>query len=87
LRLANVSPRAGVFPPFEPRVLREDDTERVYIDGYGRTAKRVRVDVIGYGEDLSFKTGPLISPDMFRRFLYFVERLLEALAGSMVAVR
>lgn len=30
---------------------------------------RARVDAIGFGEDIAFKTGPLISPDMFRRFI------------------
>lgn len=39
------------------------------LEGIRRAAARVQIDVIGYGEDIAYKTGPLISPDMFRRFV------------------
>lgn len=41
----------------------------VVMEGLRRAVKLVKVDVIGFGEDFAFKTGPLLSPDMFRRFI------------------
>ena len=41
----------------------------VVLEGIRRAAKLARIDLIGYGEDIAYKTGPLISPDMFRRFV------------------
>ncbi len=41
----------------------------VVMEGLRRAVKLVKVDLIGFGEDFAFKTGPLISPDMFRRFI------------------
>ncbi len=41
----------------------------VVMEGLRRAVKIVKVDVIGFGEDFAFKTGPLLSPDMFRRFI------------------
>lgn len=37
LRVTNITPKAGLFPPFETRTVREDAETRVFIDGYGRT--------------------------------------------------
>ncbi|MCC6579735.1 MAG: hypothetical protein IT440_04785 [Phycisphaeraceae bacterium] len=41
----------------------------VCIEGIRRIAKLTRIDVLGFGEDIAFKTGPLLSPDMFRRLI------------------
>lgn len=41
----------------------------VVMEGLRRAVKIVKVDLIGFGEDFAFKTGPLISPEMFRRFI------------------
>lgn len=41
----------------------------VVMEGLRRAVKIVKVDVIGFGEDFAFKTGPLISPEMFRHFI------------------
>jgi uroporphyrinogen decarboxylase len=41
----------------------------VVMEGLRRAIKLVKVDVIGFGEDFAFKTGPLLSPEMFRRFI------------------
>ena len=34
-----------------------------------RTLKDVRVDCIRFWEDMAYKTGPLISPDMFKKYM------------------
>ena len=41
----------------------------VTLEGIRRAAKLVRIDLIGFGEDIGFKTGPLVSPVMFRQFI------------------
>lgn len=43
----------------------------VVLEGIRRAARLegVQIDVIGFGEDIAFKNGPLISPRMFRRFI------------------
>ncbi len=41
----------------------------VVMEGLRRAVKQVKIDAIGFGEDIAFKTGPLISPEMFRRFI------------------
>ena len=41
----------------------------VVMEGLRRAVRAVQIDVIGFGEDVAFKTGPLISPAMFRRFI------------------
>jgi len=41
----------------------------VVLEGIRRGAQHATIDLIGYGEDIAYKTGPLISPDMFRRFI------------------
>ena len=41
----------------------------VVMEGMRRVLGKVPVNVIGFGEDVAFKTGTLISPDMFRRFI------------------
>jgi uroporphyrinogen decarboxylase len=41
----------------------------VVMEGLRRVTPRIRVDVIGFGEDIAFKTGPLMSPEMFRRLI------------------
>jgi uroporphyrinogen decarboxylase len=39
------------------------------LEGIRRAAELVHIDLIGFGEDIGFKTGPLISPAMFREFI------------------
>lgn len=34
-----------------------------------RVLKDIRVDVVRFWEDMTYKTGPLISPEMFRKFM------------------
>jgi uroporphyrinogen decarboxylase len=41
----------------------------VVMEGLRRAVRIVQVDLIGFGEDFAFKTGPLLSPEMFRRFI------------------
>ncbi len=41
----------------------------VVAEGMRRAMALREVDVIGFGEDIGFKTGPLISPAMFRSFI------------------
>ncbi len=41
----------------------------VVMEGLRRAVKIVKVDAIGFGEDFAFKTGPLLSPEMFRRLI------------------
>ena len=41
----------------------------VVMEGLRRAVRIVTVDVIGFGEDFAFKTGPLLSPGMFRQFI------------------
>ena len=41
----------------------------VVMAGLRRAVKIVKVDVVGFGEDLAYKTGTLISPEMFRRLI------------------
>ena len=50
----------------------------VVMEGLRRAFKIVKVDVIGFGEDFAFKTGPLLSPEMFRRFI--LSRYAKAMA-------
>jgi len=39
------------------------------IEGIKRATKYIKIDIIGFGEDIAFKNGPLISPDMFEKFI------------------
>ncbi len=41
----------------------------VVMEGLRRAVDVVHIDLIGFGEDFAFKTGPLLSPEMFRRFI------------------
>ncbi|HEY3376776.1 MAG TPA: uroporphyrinogen decarboxylase family protein [Armatimonadota bacterium] len=41
----------------------------VVMEGIRRAAKLVRIDCIGFGEDIAYKTGTLISPAMFRQYI------------------
>ena len=41
----------------------------VVMEGMRRAYRFARIDVVGFGEDIAFKTGPLMSPAMFRRFI------------------
>jgi uroporphyrinogen decarboxylase len=41
----------------------------VVMEGLGRAVKIVTLDLIGFGEDFAFKTGPLLSPPMFRQLI------------------
>jgi len=39
------------------------------IEGIKRATKYIKIDIIGFGEDIAFKNGPLISPIMFEKFI------------------
>ncbi|MHB9133576.1 MAG: uroporphyrinogen decarboxylase family protein [Armatimonadota bacterium] len=41
----------------------------VVLEGLRRVSERVQIDIIGFGEDIGYKTGPLVSPEMFRTFI------------------
>lgn len=41
----------------------------VVMEGIRRATARVTLDLIGFGEDIAYKNGPLISPTMFREFI------------------
>ena len=41
----------------------------IVMESMRRGFPRAPVNVIGFGEDIAFKTGTLISPDMFRKFI------------------
>lgn len=41
----------------------------VVMEGLRRVCPRIKVDVIGYGEDIACKNGPLMSTEMFRRLI------------------
>ncbi len=41
----------------------------VVLEGLRRVCGRIRVDVIGFGEDIAYKTGTLVSHEMFREFI------------------
>ena len=41
----------------------------VCLEGLRRAAAVTKIDVIGFGEDVAFKNGPLISPAMFRQHI------------------
>ncbi|MCM8768737.1 MAG: hypothetical protein NC911_03520 [Candidatus Omnitrophica bacterium] len=41
----------------------------VVIEGIVRACERIVVDCVGFGEDIAYKAGPLLSPEMFRRFI------------------
>jgi uroporphyrinogen decarboxylase len=41
----------------------------VVMEGLRRAVKLVAVDVIGFGEDFAYKTGPLLSPAMFKEMI------------------
>lgn len=57
--------------------------EMQIIEGLRRTLKVCQPDVLGYGEDVAFKTGPLMSPDMFRTMIIpRYRRILKAAAAG-----
>ncbi len=55
----------------EPELIHEmmDGLTDLWLELYGRVVRRVRVDVIHIWEDMSGKTGSLISPRMVREFM------------------
>ncbi|HEY3397030.1 MAG TPA: uroporphyrinogen decarboxylase family protein [Armatimonadota bacterium] len=42
---------------------------QVCLEGIRRASEIVQIEVIGYGEDLAYKNGPLLSPPMFRKLI------------------
>jgi uroporphyrinogen decarboxylase len=55
----------------------------VVMEGLRRTAGRLRIDVLGFGEDVAFKTGTLMSPPMFRQLILPRYRAAVALAREL----
>lgn len=41
----------------------------VVMEGLRRAVKLVKIDCIGFGEDIAYKNGPLMAPEMFRRLI------------------
>lgn len=41
----------------------------VVLEGLKRASALVQIELIGFGEDLAYKNGPLLSPSMFRRLI------------------
>jgi uroporphyrinogen decarboxylase len=41
----------------------------VVMEGLRRIPERIKVDIIGFGEDIAYKTGTLMSKEMFRNFI------------------
>jgi uroporphyrinogen decarboxylase len=41
----------------------------IVLEGLRRATERVEVDAIGFGEDIAYKNGPLMSPRMFRHLI------------------
>lgn len=54
----------------------------VVMEGIRRAMEIVKVDVVGFGEDIAYKNGPLISPTMFRQFILPRYRKVMDLAHS-----
>jgi uroporphyrinogen decarboxylase len=69
LRVANVGPAAGIFPPFEERVISEDAEVTLSLDAYGRTVKNFK-DHTSMPEWIDFpvKTGDDLRRMMDRHF-------------------
>lgn len=59
-----------------------DRFARLWAALYDRVLSQVRVDCIHIWEDMSYKNGPLISPQMFREFLLPAYRRLTDVARS-----
>jgi uroporphyrinogen-III decarboxylase len=53
-------------PPFVEEMM--DATADFIIAMMGKILDRTSVDVYGFWEDMAYKTGPLVGPDLFRRF-------------------
>jgi uroporphyrinogen decarboxylase len=46
-----------------------ENINRICLRGIERAASRLDLDYLGFGEDIAFKTGTLVSPEMFERFI------------------
>lgn len=46
-----------------------ENINTIVLEGIRRASKLVKIDCIGFGEDIAFKTGPLVSPAMFRKLI------------------
>lgn len=55
----------------------------VALDGIKRAAKLTKIDVICFGEDIAYKNGPFISPDMNRALLVPRYKKIMDLANSV----
>jgi uroporphyrinogen decarboxylase len=55
----------------------------VALDGIRRAAKLTKIDVICFGEDIAYKNGPFISPDMNRALLVPRYKKIMDLANSV----
>ena len=64
-KMTNITPAAGPFPPFEQKVVREDDDEIVSIDAYGRTMRQFRSRT-SLPEWIAF---PVREPEDLRRYI------------------
>ena len=71
--LRNLSgPEVASYMFYDAPQLVEELFERINffcLEGLKRATALITIDLIGYGEDIAFKTGPLIAPAMFRKFI------------------
>ena len=75
---------------YDDPVLIEDMMEQMChleIECIKRVTKDIKVDCAFFWEDMAFKTGPLISPDMFRKFMLpRYKRVTEVLRSNGVDI-
>jgi len=75
---------------YDDPVLVEDMMEQMCymeIEAIKRVTKDIRVDCAFFWEDMAFKTGPLISPDMFRKFMLpRYKRVTETLRSNGIDI-
>ncbi len=55
----------------------------IAMEGVRRASTFLKLDAIGFGEDIAFKNGPFVSPDMFRRYLLPGYRRIMDLGHSL----
>ena len=68
----------------DPTLIHEmiDRLTDLWVTLFDRVLSQVRVDCIHIWEDMSYKNGPLISPELFREFLLPGYRRLTGMAGD-----
>ena len=65
-------PEVASYLFYDAPALVDELFERINVfclEGLRRATQLTTLDMIGFGEDIAFKTGPLLSPAMFRKFI------------------